>query len=519
MRLAGIAPVALAIVLTVLLQGCDGSTEPQPVSQPGPQPEVRVTAITPISLTGTVGADVQPAPTVRATDEHGQPLAGVAITFKVTTGGGTISSGSVTTAADGSASLAKWTLGTAPGSQTVAAGAGGKSDVVFTALATAGPVAQITPASGNNQLAGVGQVLEKPLVAFAADTFGNPVSGIPVAFTVIAGGGTVVSDVVLTGATGMATAGDWTLGAEIGVQQVAAVSGSALAVFQAFAAPPPGTLQGKIAFASVTDSGVNMAVVNADGSSLTTFAQSAYVSAPAWSPDGSLIAFTDENYDSETDVSLYEIALITADGANVSRLTEGPIDYSPAWSPDGTAIAFTSWVDGRPYLASLDMADRRVTLLTPTRDAQPSWSPDGSRLAFVSDEVGVQDIFTANPDGSGQVQLTTERYASHPAWSPDGSMIAFLYRGEIAQGEQEFRVALMAADGVFLKDLASAGIVHFDDVGSLAWSPDGSGIAYSSFSSFSDCDCTSGHSIKFVSLDGSRQVTLIRDAVSPSWHR
>jgi hypothetical protein len=514
-----VAPVVLAIVLTVLLQGCDGSTEPQPVSQPGRQPEVRATAITPISLTGTVGADVQPAPTVRATDEHGQPLAGVAITFKVTTGGGTISSGSVTTAADGLASLARWTLGTASGSQTVAAGAGGKFDVVFTALATAGPVALITPASGNNQLAGVGQVLEKPLVAFAADTFGNPVSGIPVAFTVIAGGGTVVSDVVITGATGMAIAGDWKLGAEIGVQQVAAASGGISAVFRAFAAPPPGTLQGKIAFASWTDSNINIAVVNADGSGLTEFTQPALVSPPAWSPDGTQIALTDEEYDSVNDVTLSEIALMTADGATVSRLTEGPIDYSPAWSPDGTAIAFSSWVDRTPYLASLSMADRSVTLLTPTRDAQPSWSPDGSRLAFVSDEAGVQDIFTANPDGSGQVQLTTERYASHPAWSPDGSMIAFVYRGETAQGEQEFRVAVMAADGVFVKDLASAGIARSNDVGSLAWSPDGSGIAYSSFSASSDCDCASGRSIEFVSLDGSRQVTLIRDAVSPSWHR
>jgi len=511
MRVVRVAPIALVTLLTVLLQGCDGNTEPEP----GTQPDVRVAAISPTTLTGTVGAKVEPAPSVRATDEHDRPVAGVAITFTVASGGGSIGRTTVTTAPDGSATLDRWTLGSSPGTQTLSAGVGGETDVVFTALGVAGPVARISALSGSNQLAGVGHSLEQPLVALAADAYGNPVPGVPVAFSVAAGSGTIASDPVLTDSTGKAAAKQWTLGAEPGVQKVSATSGAGQAVFRAFAAPPPGPLEGKIAFASWTDSDINMAVLNADGSGLTEFAQSAFVSPPAWSPDGTLIAFTDEAYDSEDDVALYEIALVTADGSNVSRLTEGPIDHSPAWSPDGMAIAFTSWAGGRPYLASLSMADRSVTTLAPTRNAQPSWSPDGSRLAFVSDEIGVQDIFTANPDGSGQVQLTTELYASHPAWSPDGSMIAFVYRGETARGEQEFRVAVMAADGVFLKDLASAGAVRFDDAGSLAWSPDGSGIAYSSV----DCDCTSRRSINFVSLDGSRQVTLIENAASPSWHR
>jgi Tol biopolymer transport system component len=511
MRVVRVAPIALVTLLTVLLQGCDGSTEPEP----GPQPEVRVAAISPTTLTGTVGAKVEPTPSVRATDEHDRPMAGVAITFTVASGGGSIGRTTVTTAPDGSATLDRWTLGSSTGTQTLSAGVGGRADVVFTALTVAGPAARISALSGSNQLAGVGQALEQPLVALVADAYGNPVPGVPVAFAVAAGSGTIASDPALTDSTGKATAKPWTLGPEAGIQQVAAVLDTSQALFQAFAAPPPGTLQGKIAFASWTDFNINMAVVNADGSGLTEFTQSAFVSPPAWSPDGTQIAFTDEEYDSQNDVTLYEITLITADGATVSRLTEGPIDHSPAWSPDGMAIAFTSWVDRSPYLASLSMADRSVTLLTPTRDAQPSWSPDGSRLAFVSDEAGVQDIFTANPDGSAQVQLTTERYASHPAWSPDGSMIAFVYRGETAEGEREFKVAVMTADGVFLKDLASAGAVRFDDAGSLAWSPDGSGIAYSSV----DCDCTSRRSINFVSLDGSRQVTLIENAASPSWHR
>jgi hypothetical protein len=98
-------------------------------------------------------------------------------------------------------------------------------------------------------------------------------------------------------------------------------------------------------------------------------------------------------------------------------------------------------------------------------------------------------------------------------------MIAFVH-GNIARGDTEVRVAVMAADGVFLKDLASAGPITIgEDVGSLAWSPDGSGIAFSFFGCETPGTGCFERSVKYVSLDGSRQVTLIRDAQSPTWKR
>jgi dipeptidyl aminopeptidase/acylaminoacyl peptidase len=529
MRASHVVPVILATVLAGWLQGCDG-TEPQP--QPEVQPEVRVTAGTSTSVTGTVGTEVQPAPSVRATDEHGRPLAGVAITFKVVSGGGTIGGGTVTTAPDGSAALGKWTLGPTPGTQTLSAGAGGQADVVFTALASAGPVAQITPTSGNNQLAGVGQPLEQPLVALAADAFGNLVAGIPVVFTVAAGGGTIAGDPVLTDSTGKATARPWTLGAEAGVQQVTAASGAVQAAFRAFAAAPPGELQGQIAFLSffnVSNSvDIDMAVINADGSGFRRLSYpevsfwGGASAPPAWSPDGSLIAFTSVHGGFEVEGTGYDslrIGLMTSDGATLSWLTEGPFDRSPAWSPDGTAIAFMAG----PDLASLSLADSRVTVLVPgAYDAHPSWSPDGRKLAFDTWlGGGYEDIYTVNADGTGLTPLTTEMEASHPAWSPDGSMIAFVYRNP-SRGDTLSHVAVMAADGVFLKDLASAGRILYpggSGSGSIAWSPDGRGIAYT----FEGCDPSEPvdcmKSIKYVSLDGSRQETIINNAQSPTWRR
>ena len=123
------AVLVLSAALTPWLGGCDGNTEP------GPDPEVRVVAASPTSLTGTAGAEVQPVPAVRITDEQDRPLAGVAITLKVATGGGTVSGGSVTSGTDGLAALAKWTLGQAAGTQTLRASASGANDLVFTALA------------------------------------------------------------------------------------------------------------------------------------------------------------------------------------------------------------------------------------------------------------------------------------------------------------------------------------------------------------------------------------------------
>jgi Tol biopolymer transport system component len=190
-----------------------------------------------------------------------------------------------------------------------------------------------------------------------------------------------------------------------------------------------------------------------------------------WSPDGTRVAFRLFN-------DAPGIYLMDRDGSDLRRLVDLPRDrgsgmaFSAAldWSPDGTRIAYTY-----PYrsvaapLYVVDTDDGEVTDLTGDDPARwvtrtVAWSPDGSRIAFVrTDREGLpraSRLFVMDADGTGARELPTgpEPYPQvyAVAWSPDGSQIAFVQgMGSATQPAPE-RGALRVvdADGSGLRTLA-----------------------------------------------------------------
>ena len=85
----------------------------------------------------------------------------------------------------------------------------------------------------------------------------------------------------------------------------------------------------------------------------------------------------------------------------------------------------------------------QVKRITSIVDAYPVLSPDGKSVLFISNRTGVFHMYTMNPDGSNQKQLTTGAvdYVT-PVWSPDGKKIAF------ASGRyDESDICIMNSDG------------------------------------------------------------------------
>ncbi|MBK8004502.1 MAG: hypothetical protein IPK12_11345, partial [Gemmatimonadetes bacterium] len=108
---------------------------------------------------------------------------------------------------------------------TATSGSLGGSPVTFSATGTAGAATSLTKTQGDGQTVTVGSAVNTAPQVRVADAFGNPVSGAQVTFAVTAGGGSVVpATAISTGATGLATATSWTLGAVAGSNTLAASS-------------------------------------------------------------------------------------------------------------------------------------------------------------------------------------------------------------------------------------------------------------------------------------------------------
>lgn len=129
---------------------------------------------------------------------------------------------------------------------------------------------------------------------------------------------------------------------------------------------------------------------------------------------------------------------------------------------DFTGPAWEVWVANPDGSGSINLSNDAAA-----DDVQPSWSPNGLKVAFASNRSGNYDIFVVNVDGTGLVNLTPSSAGNYgqPLWSPDGTRLAF------AGGTNGF---VMNADGLGAMKVSTLP----EDV-PMAWSPDGNKLLIS----------------------------------------
>lgn len=217
----------IALVLAGLAACGGGGSEPT-----GPPVAASLVLISGGDQIGPVGAPLSQPIIVEVRSQQG-PLPGAGVNFVVEGGTGSVSRSLVVTDALGAASVT-WFLGGLVGEQRLRISAGTLPTLSVRATALIGPPAQVIAVAGNGQLVVVKRAVPiRPRVR-VADAFGNALSGQPVVFAVIEGGGTITDSVHTTDAGGEATLGSWTLGPAAGANRVRATSGNQAGVVTAF---------------------------------------------------------------------------------------------------------------------------------------------------------------------------------------------------------------------------------------------------------------------------------------------
>jgi TolB protein len=195
---------------------------------------------------------------------------------------------------------------------------------------------------------------------------------------------------------------------------------------------------------------------------------------PAWSPDGSRIAFSSD------DPGNWEVFIANLADGTRTKLTDHPApDTDPAWRSDGKRLLFIRNVAYSYNSSTGAHISRSSAIMTigadgtdevnctpqPGLSSYPTWSPDGNQIAYVSDRSGSDEVYTMDPEGGTQRRLTTNAADElRPAWSPDGGRLAY----------QAFRLSgifTVSANGGNERRVLGHGSSH-------SWSPDGTSLAF-----------------------------------------
>ena len=268
-----------------------------------------------------------------------------------------------------------------------------------------------------------------------------------------------------------------------------------------------GAFDTRIAYVTAVGTGQNtqysLIIADSDGYNPQTVVRSREpLLSPAWSPDGSKIAYVSFEHG---DSAIYVQDVTTGSRRLVSA--KRGINGAPNFSPDGRRLAMSLSFEGNPEIYVMDVGSGAMTRITNNLsiDTEPDWSPDGSSLVFTSDRSGKPQLYQVSAAGGTPLRLTFQgQYNADASISYDGSKIAMV------QGNGNvYRIAIM--------DKSLGDQVKFVSPGSLdespSFAPNASMLLYAS---------TEGsHGVLYaVSADGRVRQRLVLsdgDVREPAW--